>query len=116
MTRRGTASTTRKRDATGTRKKGATLRRPKASSTEAPDSAFVDALAVDFRRHGATAISRLREDDPVSYIKMCASVLPKAVIDSIDPLDSLTDEELHERARRLAEKAGLGPRPDPDGT
>jgi len=73
-------------------------------------------LSDDFQRHGASAIAKVRQDDPVTYMKLCASVLPKSIIGSIDPLDSLTDEELNQRARRLAEKAGIGLHPDADGT
>ena len=115
MARRSTRSTTTGRGKGASRKAPAAKpARSKPSRSCGQDTAFADALSVDFVCHGASAISRLREDDPVTYMKICASVLPKALIDNIDPLDSLTDEELHERARRLAEEAGLGSRPDPD--
>ena len=113
MAQRRMTGTAPQRGKSATRKK-VTTPPSKAVAADGQDSAFTDALLVDFRRHGAAAITRLREDDPASYIKMCASVLPKAVIDSVDPIDSLSDDELLKRARRLAEKAGLGPRPDPD--
>jgi hypothetical protein len=86
----------------------------KAAKDEGLDTAFVDALAGDFLRHGAAAIARMREDDPATYMKLCAQVLPKSLLNSIDPLEAMSDEELRERARQLAEKAGLGARPDPD--
>lgn len=86
----------------------------KPAADDGLDSAFVDALSGDFLRHGAMAIAKVREDDPVTYMKLCAQVLPKSLINSIDPLEALSDEELRERARQLAEKAGLGPGPDPD--
>lgn len=87
---------------------------PKAASVEGPETAFVDALTVDFQRHGASAIAQVREADPTTYMKLCASILPKSVIGSIDPLDTLSDQELIERARLLAEKVGIGPGPDPE--
>jgi len=97
MARRGTTATTPQRTETGTRKKVAKARRPKGKPVDAADSAFVDALSVDFRCHGAAAISRLREDDPVAYIKMCASVLPKAIIDGLDPLAAMTANETDDK-------------------
>lgn len=115
MARRSPSGTPPRRGSNAVRK-SKTAEQTAALAAERQDTAFVDALSVDFVRHGASAISRLRENDPVTYMKLCASVLPKAVIDSIDPLESLTDEELLERARRLAEKAGLGPCQDPDDT
>ena len=87
----------------------------KTARDDGLDTAFVDALAGDFLRHGAGAIAKVREDDPVTYMKLCAQVLPKSLINSIDPLEALSDEELRERARQLAEKAGIGSRPGPDG-
>jgi hypothetical protein len=76
------------------------------------DTAFVDALAGDFLRHGAVAIAKMREDDPATYMKLCAQVLPRSLLNNIDPLEAMSDEELRERARQLAEKTGLGARPD----
>ena len=86
----------------------------KPTQEEGLERAFVDALALDFLGHGASAIARVREDDPVTYMKLCAQVLPKALINSIDPLESLSDDELLQRARQLAQKAGLGLHSDPD--
>ena len=103
------------------RKSGTKAGRVRARPKEKParddalDTAFVDALAGDFLRHGAAAIARMREDDPATYMKLCAQVLPKSLINSIDPLEAMSDEELRERARQLAEKAGLGARPNADG-
>jgi hypothetical protein len=102
---------TRKRKAVTNRKRPPA----KAAKDDALDTAFVDALSADFVRHGASAIAKVREDDPVTYMKLCAQVLPKTLINDIDPLEALSDEELRERARQLAEKAGLGSRKDPDG-
>lgn len=87
MARRSPSDTPLRRGTTATRKAKSSAQ-SKALAAKKQETAFVDALSVDFTRHGASAISRLREDDPVTYMKLCASVLPKAVIDSIDPLDS----------------------------
>jgi hypothetical protein len=110
---RNTNTTTSRRAKPAPRK--AAGKKPRTATAESPESAFAEALSADFVRHGASAITRLREDDPIAYMKLCASVLPKALIDSVDPLEPLTDEELRQRAHYLAEKAGLGAHPDPDG-
>ena len=86
-------------------------RRPK--NPEMFDTAFVDALSADFTQHGAAALAQLRTDDPVSYMKLCAAVLPKAVAGAIDPLESMTDEELLDRAKGLAKQLGLAVRASP---
>ena len=85
------------------------------ADSNAADAQFVDALTSDFRDFGASAIAQVREKDPVTYMKLCASVLPKSVIEDIDPLDTLTDEELRNRATDLAAKVGLGPGADSGG-
>jgi hypothetical protein len=107
----------RKTGSTRKRKAGPIRKRAPAEAVQddALDTAFVDALSADFLRHGASAIAKVREDDPVTYMKLCAQVLPKTLINDIDPLEALSDEELRERARQLAEKAGLGSRSDPGG-
>jgi hypothetical protein len=38
---------------------------------------FVEALSKDFDEHGESAISAARERDPVGYMKVVASLLPK---------------------------------------
>jgi hypothetical protein len=86
-------------------------RRP--NEPDAFDTAFVGALSADFVQHGSGALARLREDDPVSYMKLCAAVLPKTVAGAIDPLEGMTDEELLDRAKGLAKQLGLAVRTDP---
>ena len=49
---------------------------------------FVTALSRDFAAHGVRAIATAREDDPVAYLRLVASLLPKEVHLSKDnPLD-----------------------------
>lgn len=86
------------------------------ADSNAADAQFVDALTSDFRSFGASAIAQVREKDPVTYMKLCASVLPKSVIEDADPLDTLTDEELRDRATDLAAKVALGTGADTGGT
>ncbi len=40
---------------------------------------FVRALAEDFEEHGVLAIERARTTDPVQYLKVVASLVPKEV-------------------------------------
>lgn len=54
---------------------------------------FVRALSKDFDSHGVEAIERARLEDPMGYVKVIASLLPKQV-EQTQPLDDLTDAEL----------------------
>lgn len=55
---------------------------------------FLNTLAEDFETHGKEAIVRTREDDPGTYVKVCAGLLPKQV-EQTNALDDLTDAQLH---------------------
>lgn len=57
-------------------------------------AAFLHALADDFDAHGRDAIRRTREEEPGTYVKVCAGLLPKQ-IEQTNPLDDLTDAQLH---------------------
>jgi hypothetical protein len=54
---------------------------------------FVRALSKDFDENGIAAIKEARERDPMGYVKVIASLVPKQVEQS-QPLDELTDAEL----------------------
>ena len=54
---------------------------------------FVHALCHDFEVHGKRAIEAARLEDPLGYIKVVASLLPKQV-EATKPLETMTDEEL----------------------
>lgn len=54
---------------------------------------FLKALSADFDKHGVKAIEAARKEDPVSYVKVIASLLSKQV-EQTQPLDDLTDAEL----------------------
>lgn len=72
--------------------------------------AFVEALANDFEKNGVAVIETVRATDPVQYLKVCASILPKELNVKMDPLDDMTDDELIKRIRDLdaAVSAALG--------
>jgi len=63
--------------------------------------AFLEALHEDFNEHGADAITKCRQDSPVAYVKVLASILPKDLNVTINPLEELTDAELIERIGEL---------------
>jgi hypothetical protein len=54
---------------------------------------FLRTLSADFDKYGKKAIEEAREKDPVGYVKVIASLVPKQVEQS-QPLEDLTDAEL----------------------
>lgn len=75
--------------------------RPKGSRNKLGE-AFLEALHADFEEHGAATIARCRTEDPVAYVKVCASILPKDLNVNVNPVKELTDAELVERINSLA--------------
>ena len=71
------------------------------SSRNKLGEAFLEALHDDFTTHGADAIKAAREENPLCYVKVCASILPRDLNVNINPLEELTDEQLIERIRQL---------------
>ncbi len=66
--------------------------RPKGSRNKLQGD-FFKALAEDFAEHGKAAIIEARADDPVGYLKIVASLMPKEL--QITPLmQEFTDEQL----------------------
>ena len=55
---------------------------------------FIYALHDDFQAHGVEAIQLARENDPLGYVKVIASLMPKEVEVHARPLDELSDEQL----------------------
>lgn len=41
---------------------------------------FLDTIADDFAQHGADAIARVRMNDPISYLKIVGSLIPRELI------------------------------------
>lgn len=71
--------------------------------------AFANALAADFEKHGVQAIEDARTADPVKYVQIVASLMPKQ-IEQTQPLDDIGDDEL------LAAIAFLRSQLTPEGT
>lgn len=73
---------------------------------------FLEALAEDFDEHGVKAIQATRTQDPATYIKVIASLLPKEVVVERSPLADMTDDELREHILREAAELGASGRRD----
>ena len=62
--------------------------RPKGSKHRISE-AFLRAIADDFEAHGIEAIEQCRRDDPATYVRVVASLIPKEVLlgeDAENPL------------------------------
>ena len=56
-------------------------------------AAFLTALADDFDEHGKEVVARVRKDDPSTYLRVFASLMPKE-LEFTDPFKSMSDEKL----------------------
>ena len=74
--------------------------------------AFMSALANDFDAWGKIAIERARAVDPMGYIRVVASLMPKQV-EAAAPLEELSDDELAAGIEILKHRLSLG---DAEGT
>jgi hypothetical protein len=52
--------------------------RPPGSRNRLSES-FIDALAADFAKNGVAAIEKVRADDPSTYLRTIASLVPKEI-------------------------------------
>ena len=72
---------------------------------------FLEAICEDFEQHGAKAIEDARAQDPLGYVKVVASIVPKE-LEIKRPLEDLSDDELTAGIAflrsRLAEATGSG--------
>jgi hypothetical protein len=56
---------------------------------------FLLALAADFKQHGASAIEKVRKQQPAAYMKICALLVPKELkVETTGRIEQLTDEQL----------------------
>ena len=74
--------------------------RPRGSRNKLGE-AFLEALNVDFEKHGVAAIAKVRDEKPEQYLKVIASILPKDLNVNINQMEAMTDDELLERIRAL---------------
>jgi len=66
--------------------------RPKGSRNKLGE-AFIQTLYADFIEHGAGAIEAVRTDDPATYMRVVAALLPRE-LEVKRPLADLSDDEL----------------------
>ena len=56
---------------------------------------FLLALTADFKKHGASAIEKVRKEQPAAYMKICALLVPREMrVEHTGGVKSMTDEEL----------------------
>jgi hypothetical protein len=77
--------------------------RPKGSRNKV-NGDFLVALCENFQTGGKEAIEAVRINNPAAYIRVIASLVPKAVEVPERPHEHLTDEEIRERIRLLEEE------------
>jgi len=72
--------------------------RPKGARNKLGEEFLQDMLA-DWSEHGAEAIAKTRSENPATYVKVVASILPRELNLRVSEFDDLTDDQL---ARQLA--------------
>jgi hypothetical protein len=77
--------------------------RPKGSKNRL-QSDFLYALAEDFAQHGADAIKITRIEQPATYVKIIASLMPRELLMGTAVSD-LDDDELDRMIEMLRERA-----------
>jgi hypothetical protein len=78
--------------------------RPKGSRNKLAE-AFVADCHQAWIEHGPEAIQRVLEEDPATFLKIVAGLLPKDVNLKVSNLDDLTDEQLLNKLNSLTEMA-----------
>ena len=75
---------------------------------------FLLALAADFKQHGASAIAKVRKQQPAAYMKICALLVPREMrIEHSGGVKAMSDEQLEQgieaiKAMLAAREAGEG--------
>src|SRR6478735_2970407 len=67
--------------------------RPKGARNRLGEE-FLTQLCEDFEAHGAAVIERVRQEDPATYIRVIAWLLPKELKSASGPFAELSIEEL----------------------
>src|SRR4029077_18874758 len=75
---------------------------------------FLLALATDFKQHGASAIAKVRKQQPAAYMKICALLVPREMkVEHAGGVKAMTDEQLEqgiEAIQRMLEARAPGDR------
>src|SRR4029077_12630515 len=73
---------------------------------------FLLALATDFKQHGASAIAKVRKQQPAAYMKICALLVPREMrVEHSGGVKAMTDEQLEagiEAIQRMLEARAAG--------
>jgi hypothetical protein len=79
---------------------------PKAGYRQAFSRAFVTGIAQDFAEHGVAVVKRVREENPLGYLRICASLVEHEVNvkTPFSHLDHLTDDQLRASIAELNER------------
>jgi hypothetical protein len=67
-------------------------------------AAFLTALADDFDKHGVQVVKKVRTDDPSTYLRVFANMVPKELEISRSVFDGVSDEDMAEVIRILQEE------------
>ena len=58
---------------------------------------FLLALATDFKQHGASAIAKVRKEQPAAYMKICALLVPRDMrVEHSGGIKAMSDEQIEE--------------------
>ncbi len=74
--------------------------RPKGARNRLGEQ-FLEDLLASWETDGPTAIKRVIEKRPQDYLRVVASILPKDINVNVNQIESMTDEQLVERIRKL---------------
>ena len=56
---------------------------------------FLLALTADFKKHGASAIEKVRKQQPAAYMKICALLVPREMkVEHSGGVKAMSDEQL----------------------
>jgi formiminotetrahydrofolate cyclodeaminase len=61
------------------------------------NAAFLNAMVTQFDKNGAKAIEKVAKEDPATFVRVCAAILPKEM-ELSRPLDEISDEQLNAAA------------------
>jgi hypothetical protein len=85
--------------------------RPKGSRNKLTET-FLDIVAKDFAENGAEAIERVRREDPVMYLRIVGSLIPRDLIAKREQepdfdYSQLTDDEIIELIEAERRRSGV---------
>jgi hypothetical protein len=82
---------------------------PKAGYRHEFSRAFVSCLAQDFSKHGPKTVVKVREENPLGYLRVCASLVEQEVNvkTPFSHLDHMSDDELRASLAELNQRVLL---------